>query len=141
MKEFDNMPDAFDYCRDGNSPCRVIVKGETWKLFPSGRAENLSSPKRIAITSTYVQLIDTVPKIETVTQDGETFAKIKPGRPAKSRPSRPSRPRAMPGGVTVTTKLDVATLAKLDAVAETRVMSRAAVIREAIERALAKKKS
>lgn len=41
MREFDNFPDAFDYCRDANYPVRVIINGEVWKLFPSGTAERV----------------------------------------------------------------------------------------------------
>lgn len=29
---------AFDYCRECNSPVRVVINGFWWKLFPSGRA-------------------------------------------------------------------------------------------------------
>ena len=39
MKEFDDFSDAFDYCREANHPVTVIICGEKYKLFPSGRAE------------------------------------------------------------------------------------------------------
>lgn len=41
MKTFDDMSDAFDYCREVNKPVMVLVDGEKWKLFPSGHAKRL----------------------------------------------------------------------------------------------------
>ena len=41
-KSFDDWSEAFDYCREGNVPVRVIIKEdiplELWVLFPSGSA-------------------------------------------------------------------------------------------------------
>lgn len=37
-RKFDDMPDAFDYCREKGSPVMVVVDGAKWKLFPSGHA-------------------------------------------------------------------------------------------------------
>ncbi len=34
--EFDDFPEAFDYCREVDRPVVVTVLGERWKLFPSG---------------------------------------------------------------------------------------------------------
>lgn len=50
--EFESMPDAFDYCREADRPVAVIVAGERWKLFPSGRAERLRESVADAIRST-----------------------------------------------------------------------------------------
>lgn len=38
---FASMADGFDYCREKNRPIRAQVGGETWHLFPSGRADKL----------------------------------------------------------------------------------------------------
>jgi hypothetical protein len=46
MMEFETMSDAFDYCREAGKPIRAIVKGDIWKLYPSGKAENLSRPDK-----------------------------------------------------------------------------------------------
>ena len=45
MKEFDDFPEAFDYCRECGKPVIVIVTGEKWKLFPSGYATCLETKK------------------------------------------------------------------------------------------------
>ena len=39
MRTFDEFTEAFDYCRAAGRPVTVQVRGETWKLYPSGRAE------------------------------------------------------------------------------------------------------
>jgi len=39
MKEFENIQEAFAYCREADKPVTVLVNGEKQKLFPSGRAE------------------------------------------------------------------------------------------------------
>jgi len=39
MKSFDDFSAAFAYCRECNKPMVVIISGEKWKLYPSGRAE------------------------------------------------------------------------------------------------------
>lgn len=39
MKKFDDISDAFDYCREINKPITVLINGEKCKLFPSGRLE------------------------------------------------------------------------------------------------------
>ena len=39
MKSFEDLSDAFDYCREKDCPVIVLVKGEKWKLFPSGCAQ------------------------------------------------------------------------------------------------------
>ena len=44
MKSFDTFSEAFDYCREGDSPVTVIVEGKRHKLFPSGHAKCLESP-------------------------------------------------------------------------------------------------
>ena len=40
---FDDWSEAFDYCREGDVPVRVVIKEddiyELWVLFPSGQAE------------------------------------------------------------------------------------------------------
>lgn len=38
VKKFDTWSEAFDYCREVGYPVVVLVKGEKWKLFPSGKA-------------------------------------------------------------------------------------------------------
>jgi len=38
-KHFEEMTDAFDYCREINKPIHVCVDQKIVKLFPSGRAE------------------------------------------------------------------------------------------------------
>lgn len=43
--EFDDMESAFDYIRERNSPQVVTVNGKRWKLYPSGRAEEVSASK------------------------------------------------------------------------------------------------
>ena len=37
-KEFDDWGGAFDYCRETGHPVVVTVKGEGWKIYPSGKA-------------------------------------------------------------------------------------------------------
>lgn len=37
--KFDDFPEAFAACRERGRPIIAVVRGETWKLFPSGRAE------------------------------------------------------------------------------------------------------
>jgi hypothetical protein len=37
-REFETFQDAFNFCRSRNSPVIVMVNGEKWHLFPSGRA-------------------------------------------------------------------------------------------------------
>ena len=41
-KKFDDWSEAFDYCREGDKPVRVIIVEdgafELWVLFPSGQA-------------------------------------------------------------------------------------------------------
>lgn len=39
MQSFNDFSEAFDFCREGNKPLTVLIKGGKWKLFPSGRAE------------------------------------------------------------------------------------------------------
>jgi len=39
MRQFDEMWEAFDYCREVNHPVTALVDGEKWKVYPSGRAE------------------------------------------------------------------------------------------------------
>ena len=40
---FTDWSEAFDFCREGDAPCRVIIREddelELWVLFPSGHAE------------------------------------------------------------------------------------------------------
>ncbi len=46
MKKFsgeDAWAEAFDYCREADKPICVLVHGTKYKLFPSGRAENLET--------------------------------------------------------------------------------------------------
>ena len=43
-KEFSDISDAFDYCREVDKPVIVVIlfadgKSEKYKIFPSGRAE------------------------------------------------------------------------------------------------------
>jgi hypothetical protein len=38
MNGFTNFPEAFDFCRESNTPIYVVV-GDVYKLFPSGRAK------------------------------------------------------------------------------------------------------
>jgi len=40
-KVFGNFNDAFDYCREKNRPVTVYIGSELWRLFPSGRAEQI----------------------------------------------------------------------------------------------------
>jgi hypothetical protein len=49
-KTFETMQDAFDYCRERNQPVTVLVNGEKWKLYPSGRADRA---KDQPMTNTY----------------------------------------------------------------------------------------
>jgi hypothetical protein len=41
MKEFDEMWQAFDWCRERNSPAIVMVAGKKWKIYPSGAAHRV----------------------------------------------------------------------------------------------------
>ncbi len=41
----DAFSEAFDLCREFDHPIRCIVNGAKYKLFPSGRAENLETEK------------------------------------------------------------------------------------------------
>ena len=41
VKDFEDWDDAFSYCREKNYPVIVKVKGEFYKIFPSGRCEKL----------------------------------------------------------------------------------------------------
>jgi hypothetical protein len=38
MREFPDFEAAFDYCREKDHPVTVLVAGEKWKLYLSGRA-------------------------------------------------------------------------------------------------------
>jgi hypothetical protein len=38
VKIFTDHSAAFDYCREMNSPVRVVIHGFWWQLYPSGRA-------------------------------------------------------------------------------------------------------
>lgn len=38
LKEFEDFPEAFDYCRECGHPVVVRILGERWKLYPSGVA-------------------------------------------------------------------------------------------------------
>lgn len=38
LPQFDNFPDAFDYCREVDHPLRALVHGKRFKLYPSGKA-------------------------------------------------------------------------------------------------------
>lgn len=42
---FDDLPEAFDYCREAGHPVTVMVSGERWKLFPSGSAVQLTNKR------------------------------------------------------------------------------------------------
>ncbi len=46
--EFDDMPEAFAFCRRCNRPVVVQVDGKKYRLFPSGRAEGLPPKSRSA---------------------------------------------------------------------------------------------
>lgn len=43
LETFDTFSLAFNYCREADRPVTVLVAGEGWKLFPSGRAERKSA--------------------------------------------------------------------------------------------------
>lgn len=45
IKEFDDFPEAFDYCRERDKPVIVKIQGKEWKLYPSGYAKNLARNK------------------------------------------------------------------------------------------------
>jgi len=55
MKQFDEMWQAFDYCRERNSPTTVVVAGKKWKVYPSGAAHRIGTaePSRV-MTHLYV---------------------------------------------------------------------------------------
>ena len=42
-REFADMSDAFSYCRSCDRPVIAIVKGVPYKLFPSGKAVDLTA--------------------------------------------------------------------------------------------------
>ncbi|MFH2076108.1 MAG: hypothetical protein ABIJ57_12310 [Pseudomonadota bacterium] len=37
-REFGSMESGFAFCREKNAPVSVLISGEKWKLFPSGKA-------------------------------------------------------------------------------------------------------
>jgi hypothetical protein len=41
-KKFVTMADAFDYCREADRPVHVYVGKEEWRLWPSGKAQQLN---------------------------------------------------------------------------------------------------
>ncbi len=41
--EFSDMSEAFAFCRRCDRPVIVLVDGKKYRLFPSGRAEELES--------------------------------------------------------------------------------------------------
>jgi len=43
--EFIEWSEAFDCCRERNRPINATVKGETCKIYPSGRQVNLKTGK------------------------------------------------------------------------------------------------
>ena len=49
-KEFETFSSAFDYCREANQPVVVVVEGETWKLYPSGKGEPVITNRAISQT-------------------------------------------------------------------------------------------
>jgi hypothetical protein len=42
-KRFDSMDEAFSYCREADRPVVVYVGKWLWKLYPSGKAEELDA--------------------------------------------------------------------------------------------------
>ena len=42
LREFDNFPDAFAYCRRKDVPVVVRVERTLWKLYPSGVAKAIN---------------------------------------------------------------------------------------------------
>ena len=60
-KEFETFNEAFDFCREKNSPVMVKIKNETWKLYPSGKAEqkkNSPSTGKLGKTNKGDMLVD-----------------------------------------------------------------------------------
>lgn len=43
-KKFKTFNEAFDFCREKNSPVVVRIQNERWKLYPSGKADKQQSP-------------------------------------------------------------------------------------------------
>ena len=39
---FNDIADAFDYCREADKPIKAVVDGVCYKLFPSGYSEKHS---------------------------------------------------------------------------------------------------
>ena len=56
---FATMSEAFDFCRARDKPCRVQVRGQRWKIFPSGRAEPLNyAAVQAGIADGYLKMED-----------------------------------------------------------------------------------
>jgi hypothetical protein len=43
--EFESFEEGFSFCRECNRPVIVQIDGKTYRLFPSGKAEDIT-PKR-----------------------------------------------------------------------------------------------
>ena len=48
IPSFPTMEAAFAACRDHGKPMRAIVAGERYRLYPSGRADRVGSPRQSA---------------------------------------------------------------------------------------------
>lgn len=45
--EFENINEAFEFCRECDRPVVVQIDGKVYKLFPSGRADELQPQRKI----------------------------------------------------------------------------------------------
>jgi hypothetical protein len=48
VKSFNDFSEAFDYCREKDQPVVVLVEGQRWKLYPSGRATKMPNNASVA---------------------------------------------------------------------------------------------
>lgn len=48
MKSFSKFPEAFDYCREKDQTVIVLIAGDKWKVFTSGKAELLQRASNLS---------------------------------------------------------------------------------------------
>jgi len=91
--KFDSFSSAFDYCREADTPVTVIIAGEKWKLYPSGRAEE----KGEAILYAKIRLTEEIER--AIPLSGGWNNKWSEGTEFFVRQNRPGEGMVVVGGV------------------------------------------
>jgi hypothetical protein len=56
--KFETLQEAFDFCRQCDRPVIVQVEGKQYRLFPSGKAEELTKTKGNYIANSHMKTKD-----------------------------------------------------------------------------------